>query len=84
MQDLNHQPAHSPGWIFISWASLIIAVSSTITGIIFMPVDIWVRAFMGMGLLFSVVSAFIVAKTTRDVFEAKKSTNFPQDIKHGN
>lgn len=74
MKDSHHQQIHSPAWIFISWASLIIAVSATITGIIFMPVDIWVRAFMGMGLLFSVVSAFIVAKTTRDVFEAQKST----------
>ena len=35
-----------------------------------MPVDPWVKAFMAMGLLFSVGSTFSLAKTVRDQHES--------------
>lgn len=37
-----------------------------------MPVDPWKKAFLGMGVLSSVTSTFSVAKTTRDLHEAKR------------
>jgi hypothetical protein len=41
-------------------------------GIWFLPVDPWVKAFMGMGLLFSVGSSISLAKTLRDVHESRR------------
>jgi hypothetical protein len=35
-------------------------------GVVCLPVDPWVRAFLGLGLLYVVTSAFTLAKTIRD------------------
>jgi hypothetical protein len=67
---MTHQ--HSPAWVFQAWASFILSVSVLALGIIYMPVDPWKKAFLGMGVLFSVTSTFSVAKTTRDLHEAKR------------
>ena len=74
MQEQYTKQSHSAAWIFQAWASFILAISATTLGIIYLPADNWTKGFMGMGLLFSVGSAFNVAKTTRDLHEAKKFT----------
>lgn len=71
MQDYGSQ-SHSSAWIFQAWASFILAISITGIGIAYLPVDNWVKGFMGMGLAFSVGSTFSVAKTTRDLHEARR------------
>jgi hypothetical protein len=43
-------------------------------GILNLPVDSWVKGYMGMGLAFTVGSTLSVAKTTRDIHEAKRLT----------
>ena len=57
--------------IFQVWASFAIAFSVTGLGILYLPVDIWIKAFLGMGLLFTVGSCFSLAKTVRDEHESK-------------
>lgn len=71
MQESGSQ-THSTAWVFQAWASFIIAISTTGIGIGYLPVNNWVKAFMGMGLAFSVGSTFSIAKTTRDIHEARK------------
>ncbi|WP_377475085.1 MAG: YiaA/YiaB family inner membrane protein [Microcoleus anatoxicus] len=61
-------------WILQCWISFIIATSTTAIGIIYLPVDVWVKSFMGMGLTFSVGSSFTLAKTIRDNNEATRLT----------
>jgi hypothetical protein len=72
MNSPNHQQAHSSAWVFQSWAAFIISVSATALGITYLPVNNWVKGYMGMGLAFSVVSTFSLAKTTRDIHESKQ------------
>lgn len=67
---MKHQ--HSPAWVFQAWASFILSISVLGLGIVYMPVDPWKKAFLGMGVLFSITSTFSVAKTTRDLHEAKR------------
>ncbi len=62
-------------WIFQVWASFALAVGTTALGIAYLPVDPWIRAFFGMGLLFSVGSALTLAKTLRDNHEARRLIN---------
>lgn len=65
--------SHSSAWVIQVWASFIISITATGIGIAYAPIpNAWVRAYLGMGLLFSVGSALSVAKTTRDLHEAKK------------
>lgn len=71
----------SNAWIFQTWASLILSIGMTTTGIIYLPVDLWVKGFMGMGLGFSVASTFSVAKTQRDLHEATKLTSKLEEAK---
>ncbi len=73
MQQLNPQK-DSFAWIIQTWAAFIFAISITTVGIMNLPVDNWVKGFMGMGLAFSVGSTFTLAKTTRDLHETKKLT----------
>ncbi|MBD1843364.1 hypothetical protein H6F89_08110 [Cyanobacteria bacterium FACHB-63] len=64
--------AHSSAWIFQAWASFVISLSATTIGICYLPVDGWVKGYVGMGTIFTVASTFSLAKTTRDLHEAKR------------
>ncbi|MEL6438347.1 MAG: YiaA/YiaB family inner membrane protein [Cyanobacteria bacterium J06621_8] len=65
---------HSSTWIAQTWLSFIISISATSVGIINLPVDVWVKGFMGMGLAFSIGSTISLTKTQRDLHEANKLT----------
>ena len=74
MKDKYIRQQDTSAWIIQVWASFILAVSSTTLGIFYLPVDNWVKGFMGMGLTFSVGSSFTLAKTIRDNHEAERLT----------
>lgn len=74
--------ADSAGWRFFVRASFILAMISVTTGIYFLPVDLWVRGYMGMGALFLVVSSFTLAKTMRDEHEAEQYLNQVREAKN--
>ncbi|MEH2310320.1 MAG: YiaA/YiaB family inner membrane protein [Nostoc sp.] len=64
----------SAGWIIQTWAAFILSISMTTFGIINLPVNSWMKGFMGMGLAFSLGSTFTLAKTTRDLHETRRLT----------
>jgi hypothetical protein len=66
------QPIHSNAWVVQTWLSFVLAVGVTAMGVWFLPVDGWMKAFLGMGLLFTVGSSFSLAKTVRDVHEQQR------------
>lgn len=43
-----------------------VALLSVIVGILYLPVDPWIRAFLALGSLFLVTSSFTLAKCVRD------------------
>lgn len=71
MSKMEAGPVHSPAWVVQTWLSFVLACGVTGMGIWFLPVDQWVKAFMAMGLLFSVGSTFSLAKTVRDQHESE-------------
>ena len=50
--------------------SFAVSTLSVLFGIAYLPVGPWVRAFLALGLLYVVTSAFTLAKTIRDQQEA--------------
>jgi hypothetical protein len=66
---------HSSGWIAQVWISFAVSVGATLWGVYWLPVDGWIRGYLAMGLLFAVGSTLNVAKTVRDVHEARKLTS---------
>jgi hypothetical protein len=55
----------------ISFAISLVAVGA---GIAYLPVDRWIRAFLAIGLLYTVTSAFTLAKCVRDQQETTAVT----------
>lgn len=43
-----------------------VALGSVALGIVFLPIDPWVRAFLAVAVLYTVTSAFGLAKCVRD------------------
>ena len=74
MQEIVPQ-RDTEAWVFQAWASFVLAFGSMIGGIIWLPVDHWVKGFLAMGLLFTVNACFTLAKTVRDNHEASKLLN---------
>jgi hypothetical protein len=80
MQQLGSQK-DSSAWIAQTWAAFFLSIGMTTTGIIYLPVDLWVKGFMGMGLGFSVASTFSLGKTQRDLHEAIRLTSKIEEAK---
>jgi hypothetical protein len=66
------QPAHSGAWIAQTWIAFVLSLGLTAIGIYELPVDLWVKGFMTMGLVFSVGSSITLAKTLRDQHEQSR------------
>lgn len=65
----------SSAWLGFVKLSFGLAFGTTLFGIWFLPVDLWIRGYMTMGMIYSVGSAFTLAKTLRDQHEADKLIN---------
>ena len=66
---------NSRAWIAFCYISFAVATGFTTIGIWAMSISLEMKAFMVMGLLFSVGSAFTLAKTLRDEHEASRLHN---------
>jgi hypothetical protein len=80
MQQLNSQ-RDSNAWILQTWLAFVLSIGMTSTGIIYLPVDNWIKGFMGMGLGFTIGSTFSLAKTQRDLHEATRLTSKIEEAK---
>ena len=59
-------------WRMQVWIAFALALFLTTVGIWFLPVDAWIKGYLGLGLYFTVSSAFTLAKTIRDQHEGEK------------
>src|SRR4051812_24392307 len=61
----NHTPT-STAFYAQAVVSFTVSLGAVGLGVASLPVDGWVRAFLALGLLFTVTSAFTLAKCIRD------------------
>jgi hypothetical protein len=80
VQQYNHQK-DSNAWILQTWLAFFLSTGLTTVGIVNLPVDTWVKGFMGMGLCFTVGSTFSLAKTQRDLHESTRLTSKIEEAK---
>jgi hypothetical protein len=66
----TNQPRPSAGFYIQAILSFVISLVAVIIGILSLQVDIWVRGFLAVGLLYVVTSTFTLAKVVRDHQEA--------------
>lgn len=65
-------PVHTNAWVVQTWLSFILSVSAMSIGILYLPVNLWIKGYLGMGVLFSVGSTISLSKTVRDIEESKR------------
>jgi hypothetical protein len=73
-RDLALPQEHSAAWIFQTWVAFGLSLSAMTIGIIFLPVNSWVKGYLGIGYAFSVASTISLSKTIRDIDESKRLT----------
>lgn len=62
----NSQPRPTTAFYAQSVASFGLSLTAVAAGIAYLPVGPWIRAFLAVGLLYVVTSAFTLAKCVRD------------------
>lgn len=78
------QPAiyeDTPAWVVFVHVSFAISLALTGAGIYLLPVGLWIKGYLAMGLFFTVGSTLSLAKTTRDNHERRKLVNRLKDVK---
>jgi len=80
MTTQNHQ-SHSGAWVAFNYANVVIALGMTVGGVLFLPLDVWIKGYMLMGIAMLVSSSISVTKTIRDVQESARLVNKIEDAK---
>jgi hypothetical protein len=73
--DTNPQSKNTAAFYIQAIISFGVSVSAVAVGIAYLPVGGWIRAFLGLGLLFVVTSSFTLAKCIRDQQEGATVVN---------
>jgi len=76
----NVQP-HSGAWVSFTYASFLGSALLVATGIFFLPVDLWIKGYLTMGIVMLVQTCVTLTKTVRDVHEGGKLVNRIEDAK---
>jgi len=67
---MSSQPKPSAAFYLQSIVSFGISLAAVVIGILSLPVGIWMRGFLAVGLVYVVTSTFTLAKVVRDHQEA--------------
>ena len=72
---------HSAAWVTLTYASFLGSLAMVVGGILFLPVDVWVKGYFAMGVVLLVQACITVTKTIRDEHESKRLVNRIEDAK---
>ena len=76
----NVQP-HSGAWVTFTYGSFAASAFLVAIGVFFMPVDLWMKGYLTMGVVMLVQTCITLTKTVRDVHESNKLVNRIEDAK---
>ncbi|MEV6035246.1 YiaA/YiaB family inner membrane protein [Nonomuraea sp. NPDC052116] len=60
------QPTQTTAYYVQTLLSFAVSLSSVVIALLYLPVEGWVRAFLGLGLLYVVTSTITLCKVVRD------------------
>jgi hypothetical protein len=72
---------HSSSWTAFTYASFVGSILMMGVGIVYAPIDIWIKAYFGMAAIMVIQSSITLTKTLRDVQESEKFVNRIEDAK---
>ena len=65
----HHQSKNTNAFFLQAGVSFAIALLTMVVAVLYLPVDPWIRAFLGLGTMFLTTSSFTLAKCVRDAQE---------------
>jgi hypothetical protein len=71
----------TPAWVAFTVISFVLSLTLMVVGIWTMPVVLWIKGYLAMGLFFTVSATLTLSKTLRDEHEAKKLVNRIHEVK---
>ena len=72
---IDNIQSNSSGWLFYVKASFALALLATGLGIVFAPIDLLVKGYLGICALFLVSTTITLSKTLRDEHESQRLLN---------
>ena len=66
-----NQPKNTSAFYLQAGVSFAIALLTMVVAVLYLPVEPWIRAFLGLGTLYLTTSAFTLAKCVRDAQETQ-------------
>ncbi len=72
MSTTKYQTANTQAFSVLAWISFVIAFAGMLLGLLYLQLDLYAKAFIGMTYLFSVSSCFVLAKVVRDKQESQE------------
>ena len=79
---MNNQPLqHSAAWVAFTYATFLLSLAMIGVGVLFMPIDVWMKGFLCMAVILLVQSCITMTKTIRDNEETGKLVNRIEDAK---
>ena len=76
----NVQP-HSGAWVTFTYVSFSASAFMVAIGVFFLPLDLWIKGYLAMGIVMLVQSCVTLTKTVRDMHEGGKLVNRIEDAK---
>jgi hypothetical protein len=78
---MNQNVQHSGAWVTFTYASFGAAAFMVAAGVYFLPVDLWIKGYLAMGILMLIQCCVTLTKTVRDVHEGTRMVNRIEDAK---
>jgi hypothetical protein len=76
----NVQP-HSGAWITFTYGSFAVSMLLVAIGVFYLPIDLWMKGYLTMGIAMLIQTCITMTKTVRDVHESNKFVNRIEDAK---
>ncbi len=67
--ETTSSPKNTNAFFLQAGISFAVALLTMIFSVFYLPVDVWIRAFLGLGIMYLTTSAFTLAKCVRDAQE---------------
>ncbi|MBR1218379.1 hypothetical protein JQ557_10290 [Bradyrhizobium sp. U87765 SZCCT0131] len=72
---------HTSAWVTFTYVSFAASLLMVICGVYFLPLDLWVKGYLLMGIVMLVQSCITMTKTVRDVHESSRLVNRIEDAR---
>ena len=69
--DAPSHPKNTNAFFLQAGLSFAVALLTMVFAVFYLPVDPWIRAFLGLGVMYLTTSAFTLAKCVRDAQESQ-------------